>query len=124
MVRVNWNVVDYVEKPNPIDYSELVTEPGLVLSMREIYERYAAQGINLLDGELIPDDDADEDIYDPEVEEPVDYLHAAASMRASSTRPRGKRSASKPEDSEESKTQTSSEKPKQSEGDDATKDED
>lgn len=77
--RVKWSVCDYKDEDfnNQIDYSEVRTEPGLVLSMRDIFRRYAAQGINLLEQE-VPDDDGvmDVDIDDVfEMSDLTDVLH-------------------------------------------------
>lgn len=83
MKHQEWSVLDYdYTKTYPdIDYSEVVTEPGLVLSMREIYDRYAAQGVDLLSGELVKDDDLDEQYYDPEVDDNLDVLQQASLLR-------------------------------------------
>lgn len=104
MKRVKWNVVDYNpdEHINKIDYSEKVTEPGLVLSMREIYYRYAAAGVDLLDSSrlTLEDDDYDEDILSPEFEEKTDAFEVskrifAADKAAKRSASSGKRTKSK-----------------------------
>lgn len=78
-----WSVLDYdYTKTYPdVDYSELVTEPGLVLSMREIYNRYAAQGVDLLAGELVNDDDHDEDMSDFMPDDDLDVLQQSSLLR-------------------------------------------
>lgn len=72
---------DYTKTYPDIDYSEKVTEPGLVLSMREIYNRYAAQGIDLLAGELVPDDERDSDMTDFAPDDNLDVLQQASLLR-------------------------------------------
>lgn len=87
----DWSVMDYdYTKTYPdIDYSEKVTEPGLVLSMRQIYERYAAQGIDLLHGDLVEDDDADEVFEDFAPDDDLDVLaHAKLLERIGGERQR------------------------------------
>lgn len=83
MKHQEWSVLDYDHtKTYPdIDYSEVVTEPGLVLSMREIYNRYAAQGIDLLSGELVKDDDRDEQMSDFVLDDDLDVLQQASQLR-------------------------------------------
>lgn len=107
MVKKEWSVADYdYTKTYPdIDYSEKVTEPGLVLSMRQIYERYAAQGIDLLHGDLVEDDDADEVYEDFAPDDDLDVLaHAKQLERIGGERQRAvKHSANK--------TKKASEKP-------------
>lgn len=88
MARKSWNVVDFELKLPDIDYSEKVTEPGLVLSMREIYNRYAAMGVDLLHNgnELVRDnDELDDEMYDPECDDNVDILAHASAMRSGAT---------------------------------------
>lgn len=126
MARKSWNVVDFELKLPDIDYSEIITEPGLVLSMREIYERYAAMGVDLLHNgnELVLDnDELDDDMYDPEVDDNIDILAHASVMRSGATEElrrkkrlsaRTKDEAPKEPDQEDEKPK---EKPKQSEGD-------
>lgn len=72
---------DYTKTYPDIDYSEKVTEPGLVLSMREIYNRYAAQGIDLLGGELVQDDDRDSDMMDFAPDDNLDVLQQSQLLR-------------------------------------------
>ena len=72
---------DYTKTYPDIDYSEKVTEPGLVLSMREIYNRYAAQGIDLLAGELVQDDDRDSDMMDFAPDDNLDVLQQSQLLR-------------------------------------------
>lgn len=88
MKRVKFNVVDYKEKPINIDYSELVTEPHQVLSMREIYQRYVAMGVDPLKGELIDDDEDLEQsvILDPEIDDKLDLLHEMDQQRHAGAR--------------------------------------
>lgn len=83
MKRKSFNVVDYdYTKHLPvIDYSEKVTEPGLVLSMREIYQRYAAQGIDLLNGDLVDDQESPDDTEFFDGDDRLDALQAAAHIR-------------------------------------------
>lgn len=117
---------DYTQTYPDIDYSEIVTEPGLVLSMREIYMRYAAQGLDLLKGELIEDDDHDEEFVDFAPDDDLDVLaHAAELRRNGSERQRAsKRSASKsqqPAQPAEAPSGVGDEEPKRSEGDEQPK---
>lgn len=99
MKHQEWSVLDYdYTKTYPaVDYSEVVTEPGLVLSMREIYNRYAAQGIDLLSGELVKDDDRDEQMSDFVPDDDLDVLQQASLLRQrAADRPkRSARTASK-----------------------------
>ena len=83
MKHNDWCVLDYdYTKTFPdIDYSEKVTEPGLVLSMREIYNRYAAQGVDLLRGELEKDDDRDEQMSEFVPDDDLDVLQQASLLR-------------------------------------------
>ena len=83
MKHQEWSVLDYdYTKTYPdIDYSEVVTEPGLVLSMREIYNRYAAQGVDLLSGELVKDNDRDEQMSDFVPDDDLDVLQQASLLR-------------------------------------------
>lgn len=83
MKHQEWSVLDYdYTKTYPdIDYSEVVTEPGLVLSMREIYNRYAAQGIDLLAGTLEKDDDSDVEMNDFVPDDDLDVLQQAHLLR-------------------------------------------
>lgn len=83
MKHQEWSVLDYdYTKTYPdIDYSEKVTEPGLVLSMREIYNRYAAQGVDLLSGELLKDDDRDEQMSEFVPDDDLDVLQQASLLR-------------------------------------------
>lgn len=94
---MSWNSAMYVERPTGIDYSEVVTEPGQVLSMREIYQRYVAMGVDLTRGELVQDsdDDLDSPVYDPEIEDRLDALQVSASIRSRNGVKAIKRSASK-----------------------------
>lgn len=66
---------------NPIDYSELVTEPDCVLSMREIYNKYVVTGnINGISGTTRPltySDPSDEYADTSEFEEDIDLLRVA-----------------------------------------------
>lgn len=126
MARKSWNVVDFELKLPDIDYSEIVTEPGLVLSMREIYNRYAAMGVDLLHNgnELIRDnDELDDEMYDPEVDDNVDILAHASAMRSGATeelRRKKKLSVRKKDEAPEEPEQVvekPKEKPEQSEGD-------
>lgn len=124
MVKKTWSVMDYdYTKTYPkVDYSELVTEPGLVLSMREIYMRYAAQGVDLLNGELVEDDDHDEEFVDFAPDDDLDVLaHASELKRNGSERQRAiMRSASKskqPAKPADSPSDEGDEVPKRSEGD-------
>lgn len=114
---MSWNVVDYVEKPINIDYSEKVTEPGQVLSMREIYNRYVAMGVDPLHGDLVDDDDDDKDMYTPEVDEPLDALQQATMIRqsASQVRKHSARSRKESEQSSDEQHDESSSGTKQSE---------
>lgn len=82
-MRKSWNVVDYdwTQHPNPVDYSEKVTEPGLVLSMRDIYQRYAAQGIDLLSGEFVQDDEDPDNTEFLDADDDLDVLQHASSIR-------------------------------------------
>lgn len=99
MKHPEWSVLDYdYTKTYPdVDYSEVVTEPGLVLSMREIYNRYAAQGVDLLAGELVHDDDHDEDIGDFMPDDDLDVLQQSHLLRqrAADRQERSARTASK-----------------------------
>lgn len=101
MVKKEWSVVDYdyTNTYPDIDYSDKVTEPGLVLSMRQIYERYAAQGIDLLHGELVEDNDADDVLEDFAPDDNLDVLaHAKQLERIGGERQRAvKHSANKTE---------------------------
>lgn len=83
MKHQEWSVLDYdYTKTYPdVDYSEVVTEPGLVLSMREIYNRYAAQGVDLLSGELVKDDDRDEQMSEFVPDDDLDVLQQASLLR-------------------------------------------
>jgi hypothetical protein len=72
---------DYSTTYPDIDYSEVVTEPGLVLSMQEIYNRYAAQGVDLLSAELVPDDDRDSDMMDFAPDDNLDVLQQSYLLR-------------------------------------------
>lgn len=83
MKHKEWSVLDYdYTKTYPdVDYSEVVTEPGLVLSMREIYNRYAAQGVDLLSGELVKDDDRDEQMSEFVPDDDLDVLQQASLLR-------------------------------------------
>lgn len=72
---------DYTKTYPQIDYSEVVTEPGLVLSMREIYNRYAAQGVDLLSAELVKDDDRDSDMMDFVPDDNLDVLQQSKLLR-------------------------------------------
>lgn len=74
---------DPADYKNPIDYSERVTEPGLVLSMREIYNRYAAAGVDLLSPTFEQDNlDDSEVIEDPIVEEKTDLAYQVIQHRS------------------------------------------
>lgn len=117
---------DYTQTYPDVDYSELVTEPGLVLSMREIYMRYAAQGVDLLHGELVEDDDHDEEFVDFAPDDDLDVLaHAAELRRNGSERQRAlKRSESKskkPAKPAEDSSSEGDDKPKQSVGEEKPK---
>lgn len=83
MVKKEWSVMDYdyTQTYPDVDYSEIVTEPGLVLSMREIYNRYAAQGIDLLKGELVKDDDRDFEMSDYVPDDNLDVMQQAQLLR-------------------------------------------
>lgn len=69
-----------------IDYSELITVPDQVLSMREIYQKYAVTGqIAGLANGVFPhttdDLDLDDDVLDFVPEEDVDILQRSTSIR-------------------------------------------
>lgn len=83
MKHQEWSVLDYDYKKTfpDVDYSEKVTEPGLVLSMREIYNRYAAQGVDLLSGDLVKDDDRDEQMSEFVPDDDLDVLQQATLLR-------------------------------------------
>ena len=122
-MRKSWNVVDYdyTKTQAKIDYSEVVTEPGLVLSMREIYQRYAAQGIDLLSPELVPDDEDPDTTEFIDADDDLDVLQYASSVRSrQALAEHSARRAKKGSKEEPSKTEDSKpkEEPKQSEGDD------
>lgn len=74
----NFTQADYdpAKHPNTIDYSERVTEPGLVLSMREIYQRYAAAGVDVFHPQFEPDNlDEQEIAKEPVIEEKTDLAY-------------------------------------------------
>lgn len=75
-----------------IDYSELVTVPDLVLSMQEIYEKYAVRGdIAGLANNTYPHVTDDLDLDDPSVdfvpEETVDILYESRRQRSAASSP-------------------------------------
>lgn len=122
-MRKSWNVVDYdyTNTMAQIDYSETITEPGLVLSMREIYQRYAAEGIDLLSAERVEDTDDPDQTEFIDADDDLDMLQYASSVcsrQASaehSARRAKKGSRQEPGKTEDTKKK---EEPKQSEGDD------
>lgn len=122
-MRKSWNVVDYdyTKTMAQIDYSEVVTEPGLVLSMREIYQRYAAEGIDLLHADLVPDEEDPDATEFVDADDDLDVLQYASSVRSKqaaaerSARRAGKGSKKEPDKTEDTKPK---EEPKQNEGDD------
>lgn len=122
MKRVKFNVVDYFPKVTEIDYSELVTEPGLVLSMREIYNRYVAMGIDPLKGDLIDDDEDPDstDMYDPEVDDKLDVMHEAQQQAERGYARVSKKRSARPQDEAPDKEPDPDQKPEKSEqsGDD------
>lgn len=74
---------------NPIDYTELVTVPDQVLSMYEIYQKYAVRGeIAGLANNIRPHTTDDLDDFDEAVdfvpEEDVDILQRSHSFRMAS----------------------------------------
>ena len=80
----NFTQADYdpAQHPNTIDYSERVTEPGLVLSMREIYSRYAAAGVDVSHPKFEPDDLDEQELFlDPVIEEKTDLAYEVVSNR-------------------------------------------
>lgn len=83
MAKNVWNVqdYDYTKVTNPVDYSEQVTEPGLVLSMREIYVRYAAMGVDPFAAQIEDDNLDDLDMSDVEFDDNLDVLHHAQQLR-------------------------------------------
>lgn len=83
MAKNVWNVqdYDYTKVTNPVDYSEQVTEPGLVLSMREIYVRYAAMGVNPFAAQIEDDNLDDLEMTDVEFDDNLDALHYAQQLR-------------------------------------------
>lgn len=121
--KKEWSVMDYdYTKTYPnIDYSEVITEPGLVLSMREIYNRYAAAGVDLLNGQLVEDPDDDSVMHDFDPDDNVDVLAQARDMqRIGSERQRtSKRSASKTEKAPEKEPDQSKEPDKSEQSGDA-----
>lgn len=92
MKKVNWSVCDYdYTKTYPaIDYSEKVTESGLVLSMRQIYERYAAMGMDLLNGEFVQDDEDPDNTLIDEYDDDLDVLQRSRSIQDRETPTRRK----------------------------------
>lgn len=122
-MRKSWNVVDYdyTKSLAQIDYSEVITEPGLVLSMREIYQRYAAEGIDLLSAERVEDDEDPDQTEFIDADDDLDVLQYASSVRSKqaaaehSARRATKGSKKEPGKTEDTKLK---EEPKQSEGDD------
>lgn len=99
MKKFEWSVCDYdYTKTYPdIDYSERVTESGLVLSMREIYNRYAAMGMDLLNGDIELDDDDPDKTDIPEFDDDLDVLERSKSIKSSVTAVPRKKPASKPQ---------------------------
>jgi len=122
-MRKSWNVVDYdyTKTMAQIDYSEVISEPGLVLSMREIYQRYAAEGIDLLSAERVVDDEDPDQTEFLDADDNLDVLQYASSVRSRqavaehSARRAGKGSKKEPVKPDDTKPK---EEPKQSEGDD------
>lgn len=90
MKKVKWSVCDYdYTKTYPnIDYSEKVTESGLVLSMRQIYERYAAMGMDLLNGEFVKDEEDPDNTFIDEFDDDLDVLQRSRSIQDRETPPR------------------------------------
>lgn len=123
MAKNVWNVqdYDYTKVINPVDYSELVTEPGLVLSMREIYVRYAAMGVDPFAAQIEDDNLDDLDMSDVEFDDNLDALHYAQQLRhlEASVGRRRKHSASSGKEVEDRKELEPGEETetKQSEGD-------
>lgn len=123
MAKNVWNVqdYDYTKVTNPVDYSEQVTEPGLVLSMREIYVRYAAMGVDPFAAQIEDDNLDDLEMSDVEFDDNLDALHYAQQLRhlEPSAGRRRKHSAS-PDKEDEVRSEPEapvSTEPKQSEGD-------
>lgn len=73
---------DYTKTYPDIDYSQRVTESGLVLSMRQIYERYASMGVDLLHGEYVDDDQDPDDTMDQDFDDPLDMLQTSMAIKA------------------------------------------
>lgn len=122
-MRKSWNVVDYdyTKTMADIDYSEVITEPGLVLSMREIYHRYAAQGVDLLSGDLLLDEEDPDDTEFIDADDDLDVMQYATSVRhRQASAEHSARRAKKDSKKESGKTENSKpkEEPQQSEGDD------
>lgn len=73
---------DYTKTYPDVDYSERVTESGLVLSMREIYNRYAAMGVDVLHGEYVDDDDDPDRTEIEEFDDPLDVLQRSNALQS------------------------------------------
>lgn len=101
MKKIEFCTADYdYKKTYPdIDYSERITESGLVLSMRQIYERYAAMGVDLLHGEYVDDDQDPDDTMIEDFDDPLDMLQTSAAIKSRETpaRKRSKPDGNKPE---------------------------
>lgn len=73
---------DYTKTYPDIDYSERITESGLVLSMREIYNRYAAMGVDVLNGDYVDDDDDPDRTEIEEFDDPLDVLQRSNELQS------------------------------------------
>lgn len=127
MIKEYFTAADYdYKKTYPqIDYSEIVTEPGLCLSMREIFNRYAAAGVDLLSGQLESDSDDDPELHDFDPDDNLDVLQQASLLRQSAQdRTRSARRTKKATDKEPEKQEPpkQEDEPKQSEGKDSKQD--
>lgn len=100
MKNPNIYQLEYVPAENPLDYSELVTEPDLTLSMREIVQRFVNnQPLGIPSIGVYSEVDDDYEIQD--YEEPVDVILHATELRqrAENYRRRAEKLASKEGDS-------------------------